>query len=341
MHGEPGSYAERFVKMNHNLLTFVTTPIEETVETPTQAEIRMTPPIPQRTRMQQVSSDPDFLFRALQLQEPAETVAQPVAQPVDTDEPAFFHDAVETPTPQSKPVAKPPAPQPPPPVEQRKQSKAKEVVPKTTPVTVATTDIPAGTPVFNAYNTTDPTPAVIPTTPFEDDELNYTERIKRELEEARKRSVPVDPTVKLPQLTEEPIAPTPKPTKQKKSKAKSAAQPAAKKRKKPSILDDLHDESDELEWLLREKETPEETKARHRASLLDDLPDLPDLPEEREYKNRAADSTATASPTEPPTPAPAASSNPPADEDDAAPPNDDPFADIHWNDDQSTFTIRL
>ena len=64
-----------------------------------------------------------------------------------------------------------------------------------------------------------------------------------------------DPKVKLPKLDEEP-----------------APEPAKPKRRKKK---DLTEEERELR--LRAKETPEETKARHRAKLLEDLPDLPDL----------------------------------------------------------------
>ena len=102
---------------------------------------------------------------------------------------------------------------------------------------------------------------------------------------------------------------------------------------------------------MRARETPEETKARHRASLLSDLPELPEEGQRRPAQRRAAaddaepdipkvdaaaESAARSGQTPPTDP-------PPGSDDDTPPgdPNDDPFADIHWNDDQTTFTIRL
>ena len=150
-------------------------------------------------------------------------------------------------------------------------------------------------------------------------------RVKREMAEARKKSVPVDPKAKLPNL--EPIPAEEPPKKQKRSK-----------KKKEEALS-----PDEIEFRLREKETPEETKARLRASLLDDLPDLPDLPDEPDPQEDArAQRRADLLSDLPDLPDPPKGENPTADTegDSPADPND-PFADIHWNSDQTTFTIRL
>ena len=136
------------------------------------------------------------------------------------------------------------------------------------------------------------------------------------MEEARKKSKPVDPNAKLPQL--EPI---PEEVPEKKSK---------RGRKKKELS------PEDLEFEMRSKETPEEKKARLRAALLDDLPDLPDEPVRREPASqpdtaqppKPTDDDGGASDTKP------AGNQPPAEE-------EDPFADIHWNDEQTTFTIRL
>ena len=82
----------------------------------------------------------------------------------------------------------------------------------------------------------------------------------------------------------------------------------------------------------REKETPEETKARRRASLLDDLPDVDDMPRRSPAP-------------EPEVPKVDAGPDVPKVDADAPPaePGSDPFADadIHWDKEQTTFTIRL
>ena len=103
------------------------------------------------------------------------------------------------------------------------------------------------------------------------------------------------------------------------------------RRRVVSLLEDLPDLPEDRERKLRESETPEETKARHRRSLLSDLPDLP---EDRERKNPDQHDAPAKPDAEP------ASAKPDAP---AAPPEDDPFAnaDIHWNSEQTTFTIRL
>ena len=109
------------------------------------------------------------------------------------------------------------------------------------------------------------------------------------------------------------------------------------------LLDDLPDLPEDRERKLRARETPDQTKARHRASLLSDLPDLPEEGQRRSKPDAPADDepdipkidaaaeTAVRSGQTPP----ADTDTPPGD------PSDDPFADIHWNNDQTTFTIRL
>ncbi len=206
-----------------------------------------------------------------------------------------------------------------------------------------------------------PTPAVEPPRAqephkfagFEDDEANYAARVKEQLEAARKKSVPVNENTPLPVLP--PVAPEPtveqqkpkKLRKEKVDKAKTAKEKEeAKQRRRVSLLEDLPDlpeDREAAEMRRRQKETPEETKARHRASLLDDLPDLP---EERDTKLRANETPEETKarhraellddlpdiPDEPRVPDSAAAS---------ADSEDDPFKDIHWNEDQSTFTIRF
>ena len=177
---------------------------------------------------------------------------------------------------------------------------------------------------------------------YMEEELNYAQRVKRELEEARKKSVLGNPRVKLPPVVDESV-----PAPQKK-----------KKRNKRELT------PEEIEQKLRAKETPEETKARHRASLLDDLPDLPDLPEEREQKRRAKETPEQAKARrraellddlpdvddmrrEKESNIPEAQQDIPKIDDDAEDMRlsdalgEDPFADIHWNNEQTTFTIRF
>ena len=97
----------------------------------------------------------------------------------------------------------------------------------------------------------------------------------------------------------------------------------AKARRRASLLDDLPDLPEDRERKLRASETPEETRARHRASLLSDLPELP--PEEGSTVQPVAQTVPATRPAEQP----------------SAEADEDPFADIHWNSDQTTFTIRL
>ena len=196
-------------------------------------------------------------------------------------------------------------------------------------------------------------------TPFDEEEQNYAMRVKRELEAMRKKSVPVDPNATLPTLPPEPKPEKPKkPRKDKAPKEKPVKEASAKedtksrKRTKPDAEKSRsHEDREEMEMRRRAKETPEEKKARQRASLLDDLPDLP---EDREKKLRAKETPEETKarkrrellddlpdlPDEPvQRPNPKTAQAPTA-EGEISPEND-PFADIHWNEDQSTFTIRF
>ena len=84
----------------------------------------------------------------------------------------------------------------------------------------------------------------------------------------------------------------------------------------------------------RAKESPEQAKARRRAALLDDLPDVDEMPR---HKNDAPPEEDI----EPDIPKLDADSDGKLSAPDT--PADDPFADadIHWNNEQTTFTIRL
>lgn len=195
----------------------------------------------------------------------------------------------------------------------------------------------------------------------EDEELNYAMRVKRELEEARKKSVPVDPNATLPPPIEEPISESepvaePAPQKEKKQKKQPAEKPQkppkqpkeskedAKARRRAALLDDLPDlpdmEAEEREMRRRQKESPEETKARRRAALLDDLPDLPDEPAPRADKPSHGEDSAAQSSGEPNIPKLDAGKPGTLPDADKAT-DEDPFANIQWNEEQSTFTIRF
>ena len=168
----------------------------------------------------------------------------------------------------------------------------------------------------------------------EEDELNYAARVRRELEEAKRKSVQVDPNAKLPVIGE---PPAPEPEKQKKKKrSKKAAKP---EQPEPAPKHGIYSDEDELK--LRAKETPDETKARVRASLLDDLPDVDAMPRRKSApapQQQPAAPPAAASAGEPDIPKIDANSTGELSDPNAA---EDPFADIHWNNDQTTFTIRL
>ena len=325
LHAEEGSYAERYARQNHNLMQYVVLNPEmlQSFDEPEEAAPRQdTPPVPQRIRRPQTGpAAPGFLFR----QEPAAPAAP--AEPPEPRKPAEQPNMIFLPPTASEDAEKEPAPAPAPAPEQPPQPKKRPAATK--PKQSKPEPQPAAEPVPQAEEPAPKKPAVFD----EEDELTYAERIRRELEEARKKSVPVDPKAKLPVIPEEPEKP-------KKTKA-------PRKKKEGS--------EEDLEIQRRAKETPEETKARRRASLLDDLPDLP---EDRERKARAMESPAEAKarrrtsllsdlpdlPDEAPHPAlPKPAAPPPTheEEDSHSEQDDDPFADIHWNSDQTTFTIRL
>ncbi len=182
---------------------------------------------------------------------------------------------------------------------------------------------------------------------FDDnDELNYVMRVRKNLEEARQNSVAFDPNAKLPPVQKPPKASKAEQAEPKKQKKQKKQQPPpkmakedAKARRRAELLDDLPElpDEEEKEMRRRAKESPEETKARRRASLLDDLPDIPDEPR----TPAAQPASAMEEPDIPKVDEGKPASVPEAPKD--APPvnEEDPFGDIHWNDDQSTFTIRL
>jgi len=184
---------------------------------------------------------------------------------------------------------------------------------------------------------------------IEQEELNYAERVKRELAEARKKSKPVDESAKLPPLNVSDPAES-KSSKSKKKKKKNSADASPKQvkeksksderlgRRRTSLLDTTDDYPEEMEMLRREQETPEEKKARRRAALLDDLPDIDDMPRrERKKETKAVSPPDTEEPDIPKlddlVPLPEASADS----------EGDPFADadIHWDKEQTTFTIRF
>ncbi len=380
VHADSGSYAERYAKQHHMMMTAV--PINPAVFTepePEAVQPQQTAPVPQRRTDEPPAADPAFLWEK---HEPADT--EPAAagkeQSAEPEKPV----PAEEPKPKA---AKKSAQKAEPPAEASEKPAEKEAA---KPVGQEPVKAEEAKPEKAAEASAEPEPAPKKrrkTVTFdEEEEQNYAERIKRELEDARKNSVKADPKVKLPKLVEEPAEPP---------------APKQKKRRKKELTEE------ERELKLRAKETPEETKARHRAKLLEDLPELPDLPEERVSKKRPApeaakpepksaeakpeDSKPAPKPVEvpeiklvepipaepksdllsglpdvpelPPRKKPARTIRldiPMIDEvkpinipkvDEGAPPplsaeaeqEKDPFADadIHWNSDQTTFTIRF
>lgn len=338
LHAEPGSYAERFGKLHHMMMTVVPLNMEallaqEQAAAAINAPLTDTAPVMPQESKRAPSSDPapmpsdapDFFFQTAQQQqsaEPAErpedlilarmaeSAAQPAAEP---DEPENIPPAqlIEVPP---DPESVPPKPKPAQKAQHTEKPKKRASVEETQ---FAPQEVPAPaepeTPVFQSVS-------------FDsDEEMNYAERVKRELEEARRKSVKVDPKAKLPQI----IADEPKPQKQPKQPKQ------AKSKKKQKQHQELSD--DERELMLRAKETPDETKARLRASLLDDLPDVDDMPRAR----RSApppDPDLDDLPDIPKVDRNASGALPPPIMED-----EDPFADadINWNSDQTTFTIRF
>ncbi|MBP0976059.1 MAG: hypothetical protein J6P20_08350, partial [Oscillospiraceae bacterium] len=106
-----------------------------------------------------------------------------------------------------------------------------------------------------------------------------------------------------------------------------------KARHRASLLDDLPDLPEEREPVRRGKETPEQAKARRRAALLDDLPDVDDMP----VRKSAVLPDTDEEPDIPKLDAGMGGTIAVADT------GEDPFkdADIQWNKEQTTFTIRL
>lgn len=325
LHAEPGSYAERFGKLHHMMMTVVPLNMEallaqEQSALAIAAPIQDTQPVlPQQPALAPASDPapqradaPDFFFQ---------TAAPQAAEPVERPEDAMLARMAEN--------------------FERAAAEQQALAQQPEPVQTAAPDPPVQehTVQENSPEAAAPQPArseteqailAAPETKIlsfvEEEELNYAERVKRELEEARKKSVKVDPKAKLPQLQAD-DAPQPKPQKQPK-------QPKSKKKQKKQ--QELSD--DERELMLRAKETPDETKARVRASLLDDLPDVDEMPRARKNSQHTEPSDDNL----PDIPKvdlhdSGALSAPDIAED------EDPFADadIHWNNDQTTFTIRF
>ena len=200
-------------------------------------------------------------------------------------------------------------------------------------------EIPKPTEIQQTYS--EQAAKIKPITFDEEEELQYAQRVKRELEEARKNSILGNPRIKLPPIEEEPES-VPEKSKKKRKKRELTEEEIEQKlraketpeetkaRHRAALLDDLPDLPEEREMRRREKETPEQTKARRRAALLDDLPDVDDMQRER----RAY--PANDEPDIPKIDADAEAAAVSIDESGA-----DPFADIHWNNEQTTFTIRL
>ena len=229
------------------------------------------------------------------------------------------------------------------PVEQPKPAETVKPVEQPKPAESAGPAAQEQSAAENIPETVQPEPPKQPAAFDEEEELNYAQRVKRELEEARKKSVLGDPRVKLPPIPEEP---EPAPEKPKKKRKKRELTPEeleqklraketpeeTKARHRASLLDDLPELPEERPPKRREKETPEQTKARRRAELLDDLPDVDDM-----QKQRSAEPLPGQEPDIPKLDAGMGGTISVAETD------EDPFkdADIHWNNDQTTFTIRL
>ena len=429
LHAEEGTYAERYVKQNPGLMTFV--PLNSdglsgnTEMNAQQTASKQAPPIPKKnTETKPQASDPAFLFdkakaaeiaankpktaadtaapkpqenpvklippestplseeelkkvverRTVQQQRPVSVLGQAqagVTPPItETSEPVKELDIPASP-PENKQVLPTPPKKSTKPASAEAPKRVKDLFnepikmePRKPAPTAASASVPNANPApaqpehKSESKAESPAPDISNTTNKrkyvsfdEDEELNYALRVKKELEEARKKSVPVDPNAKLPSIPEslpepeETVAPQ-KDKKQKKQPVeKHAKQPKppkeskeeAKARRRAALLDDLPDiDDEEKEMRRRQKESPEETKARRRAALLDDLPDLPDEPAPKPDK-RASANKSTEEPDIPkldagkPTAVPAADNTT----------EEDPFANIQWNEDQSTFTIRF
>ena len=398
LHAEEGSYAERYAKQHHMLMTLVPLDMDALLAAEQAAEAAAQPVVTEQPVAPVAEDAPAFLYRQETAQKPEQQITVPertAAQPTPND---IFLNAAAEPIPKraKKPVSQALEPQPeqtadepeqtaepvkpaepaaPKKAAQKKADQPKKAAPEQkqpetdpepvipAPIESEAADAEPAEPEAVAAAPESVKPESVADEPVQkpepvwtepehpvsfdaEEELNYAQRVKRELEEARKKSILGDPRIKLPPIEEEPA---PQPEKPKKKRKKRELSP------------------EELEQKLRAKETPEETKARHRAALLDDLPDLPDLPEEREMKRREKESPEQAKARRR---AALLDDLPDVDEmphrRDAAPPEEDiepdipkldantdgklsdpeaaaedPFADIHWNNDQTTFTIRL
>lgn len=406
IHGQAGSFAERYARQHQGLITFVSLAMDETPVLDEPIKRSVAPPVPKRKPIPRPQrSDPDFLFQTNKAEpsverkqaaakdthrrqeiifiEPQSTQTSKQTDPPVTETKSTSHAA------QSRLNATEPIPSLPSeeeiaailpdvpimeelPATSEKQTSAASPVAK--PAQRESSEEPKKEAPASVSEASPPakSPRMLTPTFDAEEEQNYAARVKRELEAARKKSVPINPDATLPPLPVEPET-TLASKKAKRPKREKAAKEESKTRRKPSLLDDLPDlpeEREKQEMRLRAKETPEETKARHRASLLDDLPDLPEdrarkqrtagapdeqrarrrasllddlpeLPDERESKSRQKTQEGIG---ETSVPAKSGADIPKIDAnmDDHATSNaDDPFADIHWNDDQTTFTIRL
>ncbi|MCQ2416497.1 MAG: leucine-rich repeat domain-containing protein [Oscillospiraceae bacterium] len=361
LHAEEGSFAERYAKQHHMMMTLVPLNMDamlaEIEDDPEDEPVMEQPAAPKKNRGAQMpgAMDPDFLF-----QSPAEEAAEPQEEDIPEKamggpiNPDFFDNPmVPDEEPDNPPQAatdseqvsdlpaetdKVTTSEDTEKITEEKQEIPEEAAPK------PEADVPEEAAETESSKEEkekpEPQPEKKKVLSFvEEEEMNYAERVKRELEEARKKSVPVDPKAKLPQVT---------------VKKEKAAKPIPKQKVKHPKKE-LTEEEKEL--ALRAKETPEETKARRRAKLLDDLPDVDDMPA-RKPKQSAAHKEQPAASRPEPLPIPEEEGAFLTDEEpdipkldknlDSVLPNvsepadgEDPFADIHWNDEQTTFTIRF
>lgn len=314
MHAEPGSYAERFAKQHHMMMTLVAlntdSLLTETAQPSQPVQASAAPPVPKRKSVPLPAADAPVPA--------AQTVEQPAEKPAP------------------KPAAKSAAPKEKRPPKQKPAAQSDENIANFAAALTRTANEIFVQPAAKADDTPKPEKAAVPAetnqpkaqkgkksaakqpvSAFADEELTYAERVKRELEEARRKSVQVDPNAKLPPIPEE--------------KANAPENPK-KQRKKQEIS------AEEREQMLRAKETPEETKARHRAALLEDLPDVDDMPRR---KPEPQSEKVTKPKADPAPDIPKVDAGGDGKLSDPAEAADDPFADIHWNNDQTTFTIRL
>lgn len=338
LHAEAGSFAERFAKQHHMMMTLVPLNMDALMaesETPAAEEAK--PSAPKRAKKVQTapSSDPEFLLKP---EEPAEK-QQPAADAIPHStqdiflapsagtaaEPDTKSDIKPEAAPEHQPAAES-APKIPKAEKSKFQAAEKPKAKKVAKPAAESADAPETKPAEENNAAENPKQEKKVLSFMEEEELAYAERVKRELEEARKKSVPVDPNAKLPQLMPE----------------EKTIPEKQRRRRKPKEIS-----AEEREQKLRARETPEETKARHRASLLSDLPDVDDMPK-RPAPNQTVAADAPAASDEEPVNIPKVDTNSdgalsePKDGDvDVQINPDDPFADIHWNNDQTTFTIRL